>query len=538
MKIVVYAICKNERPFADRWMASMSEADEVCVLDTGSTDGTPQRLEELGAKVSVQVITPWRFDVARNQSLELVPEDADLCVCTDLDEVFQPGWREKVEAAWAPGVDRLLYRYVWNFLPDGREGMVFWYDKIHRRKGCRWVNPVHEVLQFDGGAPQARYVEGVCLEHHADRSKSRGQYLPLLELAVEEDPNNDRNVHYLGREYFFYRRWEESIAIIDGYTGTLYLEPDGEVRKEYEIRRKADLVEREELLKLKDEKDITLDGHEMGIYANIGSLDDLNSALYYGARGIGLLRSEFQYLGRDSYPGEEELFQAYKKAAQTMGDRLVVIRTADLGADKQASYLEIPEETNPLMGNRGIRFCLDRENLFRTQIRAIYRASWYGNLGMMYPMICSEEEMEDIEKIVSQVKEELTREGIPYKEIKTGIMMETPAAVMIASELARRVDFLGIGTNDLTQYTLAMDRQNPFLRRKYNDHHPAILRMIQMIVKAGHEENCKVCLCGELAADTRLTETFLRMGMDSLSVVPACILPVRKALHNARLTDE
>lgn len=332
--------------------------------------------------------------------------------------------------------------------------------------------------------------------------------------------------------------WEESIAIIDGYTGTLYLEPDGEVRKEYEIRRKADLVEREELLKLKDEKDITLDGHEMGIYANIGSLDDLNSALYYGARGIGLLRSEFQYLGRDSYPGEEELFQAYKKAAQTMGDRLVVIRTADLGADKQASYLEIPEETNPLMGNRGIRFCLDRENLFRTQIRAIYRASWYGNLGMMYPMICSEEEMEDIEKIVSQVKEELTREGIPYKEIKTGIMMETPAAVMIASELARRVDFLGIGTNDLTQYTLAMDRQNPFLRRKYNDHHPAILRMIQMIVKAGHEENCKVCLCGELAADTRLTETFLRMGMDSLSVVPACILPVRKALHNARLTDE
>ena len=235
MKIVVYAICKNERPFADRWMASMSEADEVCVLDTGSTDGTPQRLEELGAKVSVQVITPWRFDVARNQSLELVPEDADLCVCTDLDEVFQPGWREKVEAAWAPGVDRLLYRYVWNFLPDGREGMVFWYDKIHRRKGCRWVNPVHEVLQFDGGAPQARYVEGVCLEHHADRSKSRGQYLPLLELAVEEDPNNDRNVHYLGREYFFYRRWEESIAMLKRHlalpTATFALEMAGEAER-------------------------------------------------------------------------------------------------------------------------------------------------------------------------------------------------------------------------------------------------------------------------------------------------------------------
>lgn len=332
--------------------------------------------------------------------------------------------------------------------------------------------------------------------------------------------------------------WEDTVAIIDGYTGTLYLEPDREVRREYEIRRKADLVEREALLKLKDEKDITLDGKEVGIYANIGSLDDLNSALYYGARGIGLLRSEFQYLGRESYPGEEELFQAYKKTAQTMGDRLVVIRTADLGADKQAAYLEIPEETNPLMGNRGIRFCLDRKNLFKTQIRAIYRASWYGNLGMMYPMISEEEEMDAIEELIQEVKAELTGEGIPFKNIRTGIMMETPAAVMIGEELARRVDFLGIGTNDLTQYTLAMDRQNPLLQKKYNDHHPAVVRMIKMIIDAGHKENCKVCLCGELAADTRLTETFLRMGVDALSVVPACILPVRKALQAARVKNE
>ena len=332
--------------------------------------------------------------------------------------------------------------------------------------------------------------------------------------------------------------WEDTVAIIDGYTGTLYLEPDREVRREYEIRRKADLVEREALLKLKDEKDITLDGKEVGIYANIGSLDDLNSALYYGARGIGLLRSEFQYLGRESYPGEEELFQAYKKTAQTMGDRLVVIRTADLGADKQAAYLEIPQETNPLMGNRGIRFCLDRKNLFKTQIRAIYRASWYGNLGMMYPMISEEEEMDAIEELIREVKDELTGEGIPFKNIRTGVMMETPAAVMIGEELARRVDFLGIGTNDLTQYTLAMDRQNPLLQKKYNDHHPAVVRMIKMIIDAGHKENCKVCLCGELAADTRLTETFLRMGVDALSVVPACILPVRKALQAARVKNE
>ena len=332
--------------------------------------------------------------------------------------------------------------------------------------------------------------------------------------------------------------WEDTVAIIDGYTGTLYLEPDREVRREYEIRRKADLVEREALLKLKDEKDITLDGKEVGIYANIGSLDDLNSALYYGARGIGLLRSEFQYLGRESYPGEEELFQAYKKTAQTMGDRLVVIRTADLGADKQAAYLEIPQETNPLMGNRGIRFCLDRKNLFKTQIRAIYRASWYGNLGMMYPMISEEEEMDAIEELIREVKAERSSEGIPFKNIRTGIMMETPAAVMIGEELARRVDFLGIGTNDLTQYTLAMDRQNPLFQKKYNDHHPAVVRMIKMIIDAGHKENCKVCLCGELAADTRLTETFLRMGVDALSVVPACILPVRKALRAARVKNE
>ena len=332
--------------------------------------------------------------------------------------------------------------------------------------------------------------------------------------------------------------WEDNVAIIDGYTGTVYLEPDSEVRKEYEIRRKADLIEREALLQLKDAADVTKDGHKVKIYANIGSLDDLNSALYYGARGIGLLRSEFQYLGRESYPGEEELFQAYKKTAETMGDRFVVIRTADLGADKMADYLEIPKETNPLMGNRGIRLSLDRKNLFKTQIRAIYRASCYGNLGMMYPMICSEEEMDEVEAVVEEAKMELKTAGIPFKDIRTGIMMETPAAVMIGEELAKRVDFMGIGTNDLTQYTLAMDRQNPLLQKKYNDHHPAILKMIQMIVEAGHAQNCKVCLCGELAADTRLTEQFLRMGVDALSVVPVCILPVRKAIREVYMGEQ
>ena len=332
--------------------------------------------------------------------------------------------------------------------------------------------------------------------------------------------------------------WDGQQGIVDGYTGCLYINPDEEVRKEYEIRRQAEMEEREELLKLREEPDVTKDGRRVEIYANIGNMDDLNSVLYYGAAGIGLLRSEFQYLGRENYPRENELFLAYKKIAETMGDRLAVIRTADLGADKQAEYLNIPDETNPIMGNRGIRLCLDRKKMFKAQLRAIFRASAYGNLALMYPMITSEEEMDEIEAIIWEVVQGLEEKGIPYKNIRTGIMIETPAAVMISRELARRVDFLSLGTNDLSQYTLAMDRQNPLLRNKYNDHHPAVLRMIKMVVEAGHAENKRVCICGELAADTALTEEFLKMGVDCLSVVPACILPVRKALRQVDLSQE
>ena len=221
-----------------------------------------------------------------------------------------------------------------------------------------------------------------------------------------------------------------------------------------------------------------------------------------------------------------------------MGDKLVIIRTVDLGADKQAEYMNIPQEDNPSMGTRGIRLCLDRQKMFKAQLRAIYRASPYGNLAIMYPMITSVEEVEEIEKIVSEVMRGLDEKGIPYKNIKKGIMIETPAAVMLSSELAEHSDFLSIGTNDLTQYTLAMDRQNPVLRKKYNDHHPAVLKMIQMVIEAGHAKKCRVCICGELAADESLTEQFLRMGVDALSVVPACILPVRKALRKADLSME
>ncbi|MDY5021988.1 MAG: phosphoenolpyruvate--protein phosphotransferase [Blautia sp.] len=332
--------------------------------------------------------------------------------------------------------------------------------------------------------------------------------------------------------------WNGRNAIVDGYTGTLYLDPDEDIRQEYMNRQKIDQEEREALLKLRDKKDTTADGREVFLFANIGNLDDLNSVTYYGAGGIGLLRSEFQYLGRENYPRENELFRAYKKVAETMGDRIAVIRTFDLGADKQAEYLGIPEEVNPIMGNRGIRLSLDRRKMFKAQLRAIYRASAYGNLGIMYPMITSEEEVDEIEKITDEVKKGLDEKGIPYRNILTGIMVETPAAVMMSRELAKKVDFLSIGTNDLSQYVLAMDRQNPLLKNKYNDHHPAILRMIRMIVKAAHDEGRHVCLCGELAADVNLTETFLRMGMDALSVAPICILPVRRAIREARAYEE
>ena len=216
-----------------------------------------------------------------------------------------------------------------------------------------------------------------------------------------------------------------------------------------------------------------------------------------------------------------------------MGDRLAVIRTADLGADKQAAYLNIPDETNPIMGNRGIRLSLDRKKMFKAQLRAIFRASEYGNLAIMFPMISSEEEMDEIEAMIEEVTNGLDERGIPYKNIRTGIMIETPAAVMISRELARRVDFLSLGTNDLSQYTLAMDRQNLLLKDKYNDHHPALVKMIRMVTEAGHKSGCEVYICGELAADSNLTEAFIQMGVDGLSVVPACVLPVRKAIRSS-----
>ena len=329
--------------------------------------------------------------------------------------------------------------------------------------------------------------------------------------------------------------WDGCIGIVDGYNGTLYVEPDTDTLKVYQEKQVCDLKKQEELLKLRDAEDVTKDGTKVELLANIANLEDLDSVLTNGASGIGLLRSEFQYLGRENYPREGELYRVYRQVAQTMGDRRVVIRTVDLGADKQANYMNLPQELNPAMGNRGIRVCLDRKKMFRAQIRAIYRASIYGNLEIMYPMITSMWEVEDHWEIVEDVKKGLDQREIPYKDIPNGIMVETPAAAMISSELAEKADFISLGTNDLTQYVLAMDAQNPQLERKFDRHHPGVLRMMEMVIKSTHEAGKKVLVCGELAAENVMIPYFLNLGVDALSMAPACILPARKIVRNLDL---
>ena len=335
-------------------------------------------------------------------------------------------------------------------------------------------------------------------------------------------------------------RFEEAVdgkfAIVDGYNGSVYVEPTDDVVKEYESKKQEAEEKKRLLQELKGKENITLDGKKIKLYANIGGVADVASALQNDAEGIGLFRSEFLYLESDTFPTEEEQFQAYKTVAENMAGKKVIIRTLDIGADKQVDYFNLDKEDNPAMGYRAIRICLTQPEIFKTQLRAIFRASYYGNIGVMYPMIISVAEVQRIHAIVDEVKAELDVQGLPYGDVEQGIMIETPAAVMMSAELAKEVDFFSIGTNDLTQYTLAIDRQNPKLDDFYDSHHPAILRMIQMVIDNGHKENCWVGICGELGADTTLTETFLKMGIDELSVSPSMIFPVRDKVRSTDTT--
>lgn len=331
---------------------------------------------------------------------------------------------------------------------------------------------------------------------------------------------------------------EGQYGIVDGYEGKIYLNPDEELLKTYKKKKKDDARQKELLRELKGKKDITADGREISLYANIGSVADVAEALANDATGIGLFRSEFLYLQSEDYPSEEAQFLVYRTIAENMAGKKVVIRTLDIGVDKKIGYFNLQKEENPALGYRGIRICLDRKDIFRTQLRAIYRASYYGNIGIMFPMIISLEEVRKIKELTEEVKKELSEEGISYRDCELGVMMETPAAVMISDLLAKEVDFFSIGTNDLTQYTLAIDRQNPELDSFYDPHHPAILRMIKMVVENAHKENCRVGICGELGADLELTETFLEMGVDELSVSPAMVLKVREKIRKTNLKTE
>ena len=320
------------------------------------------------------------------------------------------------------------------------------------------------------------------------------------------------------------------LAVVDGLNGKIYVEPDAQTLEEMKKRQQAEQEKKELLQLLKGKENVTLDGKKIMLYANIGNIKDLATVIQNDAGGIGLFRSEFIYLEKDQYPTEEEQFSIYKTAVETMAGKRVIIRTLDIGADKQCEYFKMDKEENPALGYRAIRICLTRPEIFKTQLRALFRASAYGNLAIMYPMITSLWEVKRIKEIVEEVKAELTAEQLEFGNPQQGIMIETPAAVMMSGELAKEVDFFSIGTNDLTQYTLAIDRQNPKLDKFYDAHHPAVLSMIRMTVENAHKAGIWAGICGELGADTSLTKEFLAMGVDELSVSPGSILPIRKII--------
>lgn len=335
-----------------------------------------------------------------------------------------------------------------------------------------------------------------------------------------------------------YLSLDGKIAVVDGYNGIIYVEPDNEFISGMRDKQKEDERRKELLKDLKNKEAVTLDGKKIMLYANIGNTKDLAAVLKNGAEGIGLFRSEFLYLENSDYPSEEEQFKVYKAVAETMADKRVIIRTLDIGADKQADYFNLEDEENPAMGMRAIRICLTNKEIFKTQLRALFRAGVYGRLAVMYPMITSLEEVRRIKEIANEVKSELKAENILYRDLEQGIMIETPAAVMISDLLAKEVDFFSIGTNDLTQYTLAIDRQNTSVDEFYQPHHIAILRMIKTVIDNSHRQGIWTGICGELGADISLTKLFIAMGVDELSVTPIAVAEVKKVIRDTDLKKE
>lgn len=327
------------------------------------------------------------------------------------------------------------------------------------------------------------------------------------------------------------------LGIVDGADGTFYVDPDEETLAEMKKRQEEDLSRKQLLLTLKGKENVTLDGQKVMLYANIGNIKDLATVIQNDAGGIGLFRSEFIYLEKEDFPTEEEQFQIYRQVAQTMAGKRVIIRTLDTGADKQCDYFHMEHEENPALGCRAIRICLTRPEIFKTQLRALFRASAFGKIAIMYPMITSVQEVRKIKEIVEEVKAELTSQGVEFGNPEQGIMIETPAAAIISDDLAKEVDFFSIGTNDLSQYTMAIDRQNPQLDLFFDPHHPAVLRMISLVVENAHKAGIWAGICGELGADQSLTKEFLAMGVDELSVSPGSILPLRKIILETNVTD-
>ena len=328
------------------------------------------------------------------------------------------------------------------------------------------------------------------------------------------------------------QEYDGKLAIVDGMDGVIYIDPDAKTMEAMQKKQKEDMEKKELLEQLKGKENVTKSGQKVNVYANIGNLSDVGAVLQNDAGGIGLFRSEFLYLESETFPTEEQQFKVYKQVAENMAGKRVIIRTLDIGADKQADYFGLDKEENPALGYRAIRICLTRPEIFKTQLRALYRASAYGQIAIMFPMIISVDEVKKIKEMIQMVQEELTEEGVDFRrDVEIGVMIETPAAVMVSHELVKEVDFFSVGTNDLTQYTLAIDRQNQKLESFYDAHHPAVLSMIRMAAENAHREGKWIGICGELAADLTLTKTFLEMGIDELSVAPGMILPLRKTVR-------